>query len=315
MDLVPHLLQLWGRLHLSRVIIMDSLVVQQIMRIHHPIRKLLPSMATDMDMKRNMKIIPQFSILMEDMDLLSQDMHSQVLNLGMPLSSNMASHHLMACSHKDPKHMVLQPINLEKYHIKVQLLSHMVQMCLHSSSMHMHQVGQRNKAILHMVLHHLVMGTVSLQLWVARLIRSKVASLFLVTVNQLHMHKQVALLGMVNTHHRNKATLNRHRLLTMQVMGIKGRRILVMVVRLQQHMVHLQPVVKQLMHKQQQLNLPMISLFLNLVVMLQRQVVHLLGMEKQFPPNLDMRSMIPPRCMLHRVDMAVFLYVLLCWLM
>ncbi|KAF2290377.1 hypothetical protein GH714_012477 [Hevea brasiliensis] len=84
------------------------------------------------------------------------------------------------------------------------------------------------------------------------------------------------------THLRNNVIQN-SQLQTMQVMGIKGLKILLMAVALGQPIVHHQ-VASRLMLSQQQLNQVMISGFLSQVHMELLQEVHQLGMGKTLSP-------------------------------
>ncbi|KAF2290438.1 hypothetical protein GH714_013122 [Hevea brasiliensis] len=101
--------------------------------------------------------------------------------------------------------------------------------------------------------------------------------LSLVDNSQLAMCK-VQPVVMDYTHLRNNVIQN-SQLQTMQVMGIKGLKILLMAVALGQPIVHHQ-VASRLMLSQQQLNQVMISRFLSQVHMELLQEVHQLGMAK-----------------------------------
>jgi hypothetical protein len=145
------------------------------------------------------------------------------------------------------------------------------------------------------------MGIIRHKLHLAQAILSKVASLFLhldslVDKQQLAMRK-VLLGAMGHIHLHNKVILS-SKLQTMQVMAIKGLKILLMVVPL--HMVH-QPA-SRVMLNQHQLNQAMISQSHNLLVMeLLRQLLQLV-MGKLCLHSLAILNMTQPRCMLRHAE-------------
>lgn len=253
-------------------------------------------------MSRSMKTVLLLNIHMEDLQILNRLTLRLVLNLVTLHRSSMASHHYMACQHRDSLHnLMLSPdlLNQGIYRIKVPLLpSHMAPICQLNNHTHMH-LGHHKQHILVMGLHQLQMATVTHHLHLVHLIPSLVdnpAMASQLPSLQPVMHRLVPLV-MGHTQLHSKVTPS-SRLPTTQFMATKHPKILLITVVLHQYIVQPNQVHSQVMFNPHQLKLVMNNLTHNQLVMQLYQQVLPLRMARQCRPSLLLiPNMIPPKFM------------------